>query len=238
VRKACFGLLAMLVGALALVAACGGGGEKAAPTPANLPSADEILPKVVERVGALKSFHFRLEHENGLTPIPFDLKLRTAEGDVQVPDRMKAELETDVAGALLRVEGVGIGDEGWMTNPFSHDWQSLPKGTTISAILDPAAGIHAVAGSLQDVRVAGVEKVGGDNTYLLEGQVDSAVLKAAAPIAEAGLTVNVKIWVGVDDYNIRQVRLEGPFAPGEPENIVRILSLSKFDEPVSIEPPT
>ena len=237
-RRAWFGLLAMLVGALALAAACGGGGEKAAPTPATLPQADEVLPKVVERVAALKSFHFRLEHENGLSPIPFDLKLKTAEGDVQVPDRMQAKLETDVAGALLRVEVIGIGEEGWMTNPFSHEWQALPAGTSISAIFDPAAGIQAVARSLQEVRVAGVEKVGGDNTYLLEGQVDSGVLEAAAPIAEPGLTVNVKVWVGVDDYNIRQVRLEGPFAPGEPENIVRILYLSKFDEPVSIEPPT
>ena len=236
-RKTRFGLLAMLLAGLALAAACGGGGEKAAPTPATLPPADEILPKVVERVGAVKSFHFRLEHENGLSPMPLDLKLKTAEGDVQVPDRMKAKLEADVAGALLRVEVVGIGKEGWMTNPFSREWQPLPAGTTISAIFDPAAGIQAVAGSLQDVRVAGVEKVGGDNTYLLEGQIDSGVLKAAVPIAEPGLTVNVKVWVGVDDYNIRQVRLEGPFASGEPENIVRILILSNFDEPVSIEPP-
>jgi hypothetical protein len=228
----------MLLGALALAAACGGGGEEASPTPATLPQADEVLPKVVERVGALKSFHFRLEHENGLSPIPFDLKLKTAEGDVQVPDRMQAKLEADVAGALLRVEVIGIGEEGWMTNPFSHEWQALPEGTSISAIFDPAAGIQAVASSLQEVRVAGVEKVGGDNTYLLEGQVDSGVLEAAAPIAEPGLTVNVKVWVDVEDYTIRQVRLEGPFAPGEPENIVRILSLSKFDEPVSIEPPT
>jgi hypothetical protein len=238
VRKTWFGLLAVLLAGLALAAACGGGGEKAAPTPANLPQADEILPKVVERVGTLKSFHFRLEHENGLSPIPFDMKLRTAEGDIQVPDRMEAKLETDVGGALLRVEVIGIGEEGWMTNPFSHDWQALPEGTTISAIFDPAAGIQAVARSLQDVRVADVEKVGGDNTYLLEGQVDSGVLEAAAPIAEPGLTVNVKLWVGIDDYTIRQVRLEGPFAPDEPENIVRILILSKFDEPVSIEPPT
>jgi hypothetical protein len=227
----------MLLAGLALAAACGGGGEKAAPTPATLPPADELLPKVVERVGAVKSFHFRLEHENGLSPMPLGLKLKTAEGDVQVPDRMKAKLEADVAGALLRVEVVGIGEEGWMTNPFSHEWQPLPAGTTISAIFDPAAGIQAVAGSLQDVRVVGVEKVGGDNTYLLEGQIDSGVLKAAVPIAEPGLTVNVKVWVGVDDYNIRQVRLEGPFASGEPENIVRILILSNFDEPVSIEPP-
>jgi hypothetical protein len=238
VRKAWFGLLATLVGALALAAACGGGGEKAAPTPVKLPSADEILPKVVERIATLKSFHFRLEHENGLSPMPLDLKLKTAEGDIQVPDRMDAKLEAEAGGALLRVEVIGIGEQGWMTNPFSHQWQPLPEGTTISAIFDPAAGIQAVASSLQDVRVTGMEQVGGANTYLLEGHVDSGVLKAAAPIAEPGLTVNVKIWVGVDDYTIRQVRLEGPFAPGEPENIVRILSLSKFDEPVSIEPPT
>jgi hypothetical protein len=86
--------------------------------------------------------------------------------------------------------------------------------------------------------VAGVEKVAGVNTYLLEGQVDSGVLEAAAPIAEPGLTVNVKLWVDTSDYTIRQVRLEGPFAPDEPDNIVRTLILSKFDEPVSIEPPT
>jgi hypothetical protein len=227
----------MLLGALALAAACGGGGEEAAPTPATLPQAEEILPKVVERVGAVKSFHFRLEHENGLSPIPLGLKLRTAEGDISVPDRMRAELEADAGGALVRVEVIGIGDQGWMTNPFSRQWQPLPKGTTISAIFDPAAGIQAVARSLQEVRLAGVEKVGGDNTYLLEGKVDSGVLEAAAPIAEPGLTVNVKVWVDVEEYTIRQVRLEGPFAPGEPENIVRILFLSKFDEAVSIESP-
>jgi hypothetical protein len=237
VRKAWFGFLAMLLGTLALAAACGGGGEKASPTPAALPQASEVLAKVVERVSTVKSFHFRLEHENGLSPLPLDLKLKTAEGDIQVPDRMDAKLEAEAGGALLRVEIIGIGDEAWMTNPFSGEWQPLPEGTTISAIFDPAAGIQAVASSLQDVRVTGTEKVGGDNTYLLEGQIDSGVLKAAAPIAEPGLTVNVKIWVGVDDYTIRQVRLEGPFAPGEPDNIVRILYLSKFDEPVSIEPP-
>jgi hypothetical protein len=138
----------------------------------------------------------------------------------------------------MRVEVIGIGEQGWMTNPFSHEWQALPEGTTVTAIFDPAAGIQAVAGSLQGARVTGVEKVEGENTYLLEGQVDSGVLKAAAPIAEPGLTVNVKVWVDTSDYTIRQVRLEGPFAPGEPDNIVRILSLSKFDEPTSIEPPT
>jgi hypothetical protein len=237
VRKACFALLALVLAALPLAVACGGDGEEAGPTPAALPPAEEVLPKVVERAGALESFHFRLEHEGGLSPIPLGLKLKTADGDVIVPDRMQAELEAEAGGALVRVEVIGIGEEGWITNPFSREWQPLPRGTTISAIFDPAAGINAVAGSLQEVRVAGVEKAGGHDTYLLEGQVDSGVLEAAAPIAEPGLTVTVKIWADIEDYTIRQVRLEGPFAPEEPAAIVRILFLSRFDEPVSIEPP-
>jgi len=233
-----FALLVVLAAALAMASACGGGGDDgASPTPATLPPADEVLPKVVERVGTVQSFHFRLEHENGLSPIPLGLELRTAEGDIQVPDRMKADLEADAGGTLLRVEVIGIGDEGWITNPFSRQWQPLPKGTTISSIFDPAAGITAIAGSLENVRVLGAEEVEGGQTYLLEGQVDSGALEAAAPIAEPGLTVTVKLWVDIEDYTIRRVRLEGPFAPGEPANIVRILHLSKFDEPVSIEPP-
>jgi hypothetical protein len=239
VRKAWLGVLAMLVAVLSLVVACGGGGggDKSSPTPATLPPVDQVLPKAVERVGTVKSFHFRLEHENGTSPLPLNLKLRTAEGDIQVPDRMKADLEAEVGGATLKVSIVGIADEAWMTNPFSRQWQPLPAGTNISAIFDPAAGIAAVARSLQDVRVTGMEKVDGENTYVLEGTVDSGILKAAVPIAEPGLTVGVKLWISTNDYTMRQIRLEGPFAPGEPENIVRILVLSNFDEPVSIEPP-
>ncbi len=237
VRVLRLGLLALVLAALPLAAACGGDGGNGETTPVTLPQAEEILPKVVERVNAVKSFHFRLEHEGGLSPIPLELKLRTAEGDVVVPDRMKAKLEAEAAGALLRVEVIGIGEEGWMTNPFSGEWQPLPSGTTISAIFDPAAGITSVAGSLEEVSVTGVEKVDGHETYLLEGQVDSAALEAAAPIAEPGLTITVKIWADIEDYTIRKVRLEGPFAPDEPAGIVRILFLSKFDETVDIESP-
>jgi hypothetical protein len=236
-RRRWFGLLAVLIGALALAACGGGGGQKAKVTTGALPSASEILSGVVDRVATVKSFHFRLEHENGFSPIPLDLKLRSAEGDVEVPGRIRAKLDAEAGGALLRVEVIGIEDKAWMTNPFSREWQELPKGTTIKAIFDPAEGIQAVARSLQHVSVSGLDNVGGSDTYLLEGDVDSGVLKAAVPIAEPGLIVIVKLWADVEDYSILQIRLEGPFAPDEPENIVRILHLSNFDESVSIEPP-
>jgi hypothetical protein len=191
----------------------------------------------VARVDALKTFHFRLEHENGTSPIPLGLDLETAEGDVVVPDRMSAEIEAKASGAVVQVEVIGVAEEGWMTNPFDRKWQPLPEGTNIKDVFDPAAGVKAVVGALTSVEVVKEEKVAGVSTYLIEGEVDSGVLEAAAPVAEPGLTVSVKAWVGVDDSLPRRIRLEGPFAPGEPDNIVRKLDLSRFDEPLTIEPP-
>lgn len=229
-------LLATVVLAVFFAVACGGGDDEDADG-APLPPAAEVLSELVARVDELETFHFRLEHENGTSPIPLGLDLETAEGDVIVPDRMSAEISAKADEATVQVDVIGVGDEGWMTNPFSRDWQPLPEGTNIRDVFNPAAGVKAIVGALADVEVLKEEEVGGASSYLIEGQVDSGVLEAAAPIAEPGLTVVVKAWVGVDDSLPRRIRLEGPFAPGEPEDIVRKLEMSEFDEPLSIEPP-
>ena len=63
------------------------------------------------------------------------------------------------------------------------------------------------------------------------------MLTTAVPIARPGLTVGIETWIDVNDSRIRQVYLQGPIAPGEPENIVRKITLSDFDEEITIEPP-
>jgi len=226
-----------ILGTLCLLPLACGDGDKKEPTSGPLPPAADVLAGAVERAATMKTFHFRLEHENGASPIPLGLGLETAEGNVIVPDRLWARLEAKAGTQPVRVEVIGIGDEGWITNPFNRQWQPLPSGTTIKDVFDPTQGINAVANSLENAEVKAEESVGGVVTYRVEGTIDSAKLEAAAPIAEPGLTVTVKVWIGKDDPLIRRIRLEGPIAPGEPENIVRKLDMSKFDEPVSIEPP-
>jgi hypothetical protein len=230
-------LLSALVALCLLPLACGGGGGKNQATSGPLPPAADVLAKAVERAATMKTFHFRLEHENGVSPIPLGLGLVTAEGDVVVPDRLYAKLEAKAGTQPVRVEVIGIGAQGWITNPFNRQWQPLPSGTTIKDVFDPTQGIDAVANSLANATVVAEEDVGGFATYHVEGTIDSAKLEAAAPIAEPGFTVKVKVWIGKDDSLIRRIRLEGPIASGEPDNIVRKLDVSKFDEPVTIEPP-
>ena len=143
---------------------------------------------------------------------------------------MHANIEAKVGDQTVKVEVIGVGDQGWMTNPFNRQWQPLPNGTTIKDIFDPAQGVKAIIGSLQDAQVVGQEKVDGADTWHVKGTIQSDALTAPRTRRETRLTVGIEVWIGVDDSLIRRVYLEGPIEPGEADNIVRQLTLSDFGE--------
>ncbi len=69
-------------------------------------TADELLQQSTEAAANVSSFHFVLTHENGSTPLPLNLDLNTAEGDIQVPSSMAADVDADAGGD----QRVGQGD--------------------------------------------------------------------------------------------------------------------------------
>jgi lipoprotein LprG len=236
-RKMAFWLAPALLAALTLALAACGDGKKTNTDTGPLPPAADVLAQATKAFDTMTTFNFRLEHENGTSPIPAGLEIVTAEGDIIVPDRMYAKLEAKAGTQPVRVEVIGVGDEGWLTNPFTRQWQPMPSGTSIKDMFNPTQGIKAAIGSLQDAQVIGTDDVDGVQAYHLTGTVTSDILQAAAPIAKPGLIVPLEVWVGKDDGLIRRIYLNGPIAPDEPENIVRKLMISKFGEEITITPP-
>ena len=221
--------LALLFVALG-VAACGGGGPAVADV-----SAEEALSRAAQRFESVKSFHFKLDHDNGATQIVFGLGLDVAEGDFVLPDRMSGEVNGRFAGQSVTVKVVAIGDRTWITNPFSREFQRAPG--SILDVIDPAALVAAVAKSIRDARIDGSETIDGIDTYRLKGTILSDDLRDGLSFGDTGRTLDVEIWVGKDDYLVRRAKLKGPLLPDESDNITRDLTLSKFDAPVTIEEP-
>ena len=212
--------------------ACGGGGEED-----DLPQAQALLAEAESAAKALRSFHFRLQHENGTTPAPMGLELVSAEGDAIPPDRLKAELRAKAPGfGSVTLNIIGIGEETWITNPFTRRWQKLP-GATVRDIADPALIVNAVLQGLSEAKVVKRADIDGTETYQIAGRLSSDALQVAMPSAERGRTVSVEVWVGVDDALARRARIVGPLAAGEAADIVRQVDLSRFDADVEIEPP-
>jgi hypothetical protein len=228
-------ILPLLLGCALLVASAGcGGNEKAQPRP-DL-TAEQVLERAAAAAKALRSFHFKLTHQNGGTPIPLGLQLNSAEGDVIVPDRLAADIRASLSGVSVSTKAIAIGEKVWITNPFSRRWQSLP-GASVKDIADPASLVSVIIPSVTQPKLAGTAEIGGAQTHHITGKIDSAKLRTALPVAEAGYVADVDLWIGLEDYLPRQARVAGRLSKNDPENIVRMIEFSRFDQPVNIQAP-
>ena len=219
---------------LAFAPACGGDSER---PPEDAPPASTILAASMQAAERVNSFYFRLTHENGTTPLPMNLRLKTAEGEAVTPASVSANVRGEAPGGIdVSVELIAIDSDTWITNPFTRTWQRL-SGTDLRDFADPAALMASLLPALQGARVTGESTIDGARTWRLTGTMDSGALAQALPFAEAGRRVDVELWVGVEDSLPRRARLAGPLATGENEKVVRQLELSRFNESFTIQPP-
>lgn len=211
--------------AVVALAGCGGG-----TTP------EEIVEESVEATSAVESFHFTLDVRNQ-PPSTTGLQLAAAEGDIDVPDRMKADVSGTFSGVPITTQLVVVGEDTYYKDPLSGAWESIDVNTSPIPFFDPAEGVLAVMESATELQEEGTETVGGVDTVVLTGKVTVAEVTPLLGNPPSDEVVEAAFWIGQDDSILRRVSVLGPISPDEPADVERIVEVSRFDEPVTIEPP-
>jgi lipoprotein LprG len=223
-------LVPVLVVALLLVAVpagCGGGGSG--------PSAEELVADTVEKTGAVQSFHLAIDTDQ--TDVSNSgLSLTFVDGDVKVPDRLEGKVGGKFLGLAVSTDLIVVGQDYYLKVPFTG-WQKIDVDTLPAAFFDPQHGILAVIQGASGLKRNGSEEVAGVDTYRVTGTVKADDLKALLNNAEGDQELQLDVWIGKDDMLVHRLRLTGPIEPNEKEDAVRNVELSRFDEPVQIEPP-
>lgn len=217
-----------------LFAACGDDDDSSEDPATATPGAQEILAAAAERFEALTSFHFELDHNSGGTEIVQDLLMERASGEVEEPDRLRADLEVESPLGNVDVSVIAIGQRVWLD--IFGEYQELP-GVSAVEIFDPNQGIPNVAENIEGATIAGSEQVGGEEAMIVEGSVASEYLAGIAPIADSGEDVTVRVWIGRETALIHRVVVTGKIASEDPEDMERTIELSRFDEDFAIEAP-
>ncbi len=225
-------VVALVLAALAPLAGCGGGGDD----DLDLEGIDAatLLRAAADRTDQARSFHFLLEHEGGTTQIVRGLNMERAEGEVAGADRLRVEVKANAGPLNLNVEIVVIGEEAWITNPLTGRWER--EDISIEEVFDPANGVTAIMRAASEAQLTGTEKVGGIRSYRVEATVDSGdVTLFGEP--RPGATLLAVAWIGVDDPLVQRIEIVGGLASREPDDLVRRLTLSRFDAEIEIAPP-
>jgi hypothetical protein len=220
---------AFLVLAVAL-AGCGGSSKPSGPAPATL------VQQTIAATGKQKSFHFKLNVDHP-APSTSGLSLSFAEGDVLVPDELKANAAGTFNGIPITTQIVFFGPKQYILNPLSSAWQSFSTKTSPLAFFSPAKGVLAAVKGATGLSDGGTATVGGVGCYRLLGKIKARDVTAFLGNPASDREADAEIYVGKDDSLLRKLTLSGPIAAGEPKDIRRTVVLSKFGERVTIEAP-
>jgi hypothetical protein len=213
---------------LLALAACGdeGGG---APDPA------ELLESAADRMEQETSFAFLLEHENGSTPIVGGLQMERAEGEISNRERLRADVSGRTGPLAINVQLVIVPEGAWMTNPLTGGW--VPQTLSISEFFDPATGVTAVIRGVGTPTLAGSEALGGVDTHIVQGTLDSGSLALLIPGVPPGRPLGIRTWIGAEDPLVHRIELSGTLTDADNPQVVRRLTLSEFGGTFDIAAP-
>ena len=234
--------LFLVVFSLLTVIACNVLTPGPTPTPTSTPIPTDIALQAGEKMLEVRALHFIMELSGSLTYLddPPTLALKRVEGDVTLPDQVRAIVRISSLGMLSEVGIIGLGEEQYITNPLNQQWEELPPGQgwyfDPALLFDPDYGIASI---LREAGWAFGMGAGDDqegNYYILHGQVPSEKLFYLTSGMITSGEIDTEIWVDEETFYVHQIKLVE--LESDPENPTQwIIKLSDFDKPVDITAP-
>lgn len=234
---------------LVMIAACSGEPD-VPPTPIP-PTATPIPPTptpspadIVRDAGAamsnLESVRFTINRTGGRAFVDAEkqITLNEALGIYKAPDSAAAELDVSGLGLNLKVQTIAIGEEQWLTNFLTQQWETLPDnlGFNPADIFGPDGFESLLDENVTEVSAERSESVDGTNLSAFDVTVEGdRVGKITAGVASSNSPVEMTVWIDRSTDLIHQISFETPSDGDEP--IGWLLKFINFNEPVTIEAP-
>lgn len=216
-----------------LAAGCAGGDDGEG----DEPTAAEIVSRSAAATREAQTFSFVYDVE-GSGSSGSGLVIGHAEGEVAQPGRVRADVDARFGGIGLETELIVIDDRSWIEDPLTGDWREITGVLDAAAVFDPAEGVVSIIEGARDVELAGREQVEGTEAYHLTGKVPARDLTPIIGNPATDELVPADLWVGTEDFRIRRIEVHGPLSEDESDDTERTITVSDYDRPVEIEPPS
>jgi hypothetical protein len=224
--------LPAILGLLALVlalAACGGSSN-------NVPDTHQLITQAQAAIQKVQSYHFNLAVDNPGTGAA--LIIKTADGDVLVPDKLKASANVLVFGNVVQVQIIAIGDKQYVTDPITNKWMHTSGLLDPRTLSDPKTGIAAILGHIQNPGTPTDANVDGKPCWSIDGTLDAKYLAGiTGGGAPEGTMDKINTCIGKSDKLPYVIKITGIAAPGDTGKTARTIKLSKFNENLTITAP-
>ena len=232
-------LLMLLCLAAALLASCrlpwqhspfNGTGSK--------PTAQQLLAAVRKSFGSVNAFHVVMRVQNAGSTTGSQFQIRNADGDVVLPDKIKAQATVILSGQAVTINLISIGDTQFITDPITGQWRVIKGALDPRTLTNPHTGIISVVSQLQDVSTPTDDTVNGTPCWRITGKLEAKTLTF---ITGGGVPANMALQtsecIGKDDSLLYQVIVTGRAAVSYTPQTTLTFLLSNYNEHITITAP-
>lgn len=217
-----------------VLAACG---TPSTPTPEPPPDPRILLDHAAERLVALRTVAFDLQHQEGSTQLFPGVEMTRAFGETEIGKGFRFTVEARLGSSYFETHAVVLDGRTYMTNFLTGTWEEVAPGSLPFNFSDVGRSLADVLQDVRDPELVGEEPIDGRDAYRIQGRSWSQDLRVLVPNAGDGYDIVMELWVDRDSGALTYATLTGPLVDTDVPEVVRALSLTGLDQPVEIAIP-
>ena len=202
------------------------------------PTAQQVLAAVQQNFRLVNSFHVTMKTDNLGAASSDQIQIRDADGDVLMPDKVRAQANVLLSGQAVTVNLISVGSQQYITDPITGQWRVVKGVLDPRSLTNPDTGIISLASKLENVTGPVADSVNGTPCWRVNGLLDAKDLAFfTGGGVPAGTMLQTSICAGQADGLPYEISVVGEAAKGDTPQTARTFAISKYNENLSIVAP-
>ncbi len=202
------------------------------------PTTQQILSTVQKKFRTVTSFHVIMQVQNEGPALPNHIQIRSANGDVVMPDKVKAAANIVLSGQAVAVSLISVGGNQYVTDPITGQYRVIKGVLDPRSLTNPDTGLISLAGKIEHTSDPSDDTVNGTPCWRVTGLLDAKYIAFfTGGGVPQGTMLQTSICVGKADALAYQVKVIGQAALGDTSSTIRSFDISNYNEHVTITAP-
>ena len=202
------------------------------------PTTKQLLTALTKNFRSVSAFHVVMSVANPGTATSSQIQIRSANGDVVMPDKVKAQAVVILSGQSVTVNLISVGANQFITDPITGQWRVIKGVLDPRTLTNPDTGIISLINKVQNVSQPTDDAVNSTACWRVTGQLDAKYLAFfTGGGVPAGTMLQTSACIGKGDSLPYQLIVTGEAATGDTTSTSRTFLISNYNETVSITAP-
>ncbi len=202
------------------------------------PTTQQLLTALQKNFRAVSSFHVVLQVQNPGPATANTIQIDSADGDVLMPDKVKAQATVVLSGQSVTVNLISTGNNEYITDPITGQWRVVKGVLDPRTLTNPNTGLISLISKLQNVSSPVSDVVNNVPCWRVTGRLDAKnIAFFTGGGVPAGTMLQTNACIGKLDSLPYQVTVTGQAAAGDTAQTAYDFALSQYNENISINAP-